>query len=1484
MQILTAPQKTFFRSLVVAMNSILFLFASQSANAGTPSQNPIFLESRVVPLMMLNMPKEHQLYFKLYDDYSDITSPTGGDPDFIPDLTYNNNYDYYGYFDSNKCYVYNTTKKRFEPSALRDSAKSCVGTDDWSGNFLNWGSMTRIDAIRKILYGGLRAAGGDTATETVLERAFLPNDAHSFAKFYIPTSTSSTALTTTQIIANLKNIVPDGLATVSGLTLCNTTEPADRSTLSQNATGVNDVPLIRVAKGNYSLWASNERWQCRWWATDVQGDNGNTASSGISAAAQAPVRDDIAAANGNPARTGVGFGEKDYYARVQVCASGLLETKCKAYGTSNKPIGLLQNYGETDSIYFGLITGSYVKNKSGGVLRRAASSFKNEVNASTGVFLKPANSIINTLDSFRITGYRFDDGTYFGKTGSDNCSWAINTFSNGNCTNWGNPQAEIYLESLRYLAGKQAPNFEADDSSKITGLTRISSASKTPAGRGVDWTDPIDLSEAGNYCAPLNVLQFNASTTSYDTDDLTSASDVLADADKETDSIGLAELINGNNYFIGNNGDGANDGLCTSKKVSILSKVQGSCPEAPRLEGGFKIAGLAYSARRIGIANDRRQKVKTYGVALASALPKVELTLPGTGTLGTLNSSGLPVTPARVINIIPACHNEDIKGNCAIVDFKVLPQTITGTGSSTVITGKLYVNWEDSEQGGDFDQDMWGVIDYTLSSTSLSIKPKVVAKSTPDRMGFGYIISGTGSSDGYKVNAGINNFDEGECTAKCNVADAAVAHAYPIATLTSVSNSLELPLYYAAKWGGYKDDTATAAIIKATNPLTHGDGTYYFASNPKALEDGLDAALDAVSKSVGSGATAAVNSTSLDGDTRTYQARFNSDDWSGRVLAYGFDTVGKVNAVATWDTDTTLAPTTTGRKIYTFNGAYNSAAALLTTTSAPADLISNLTVPPETDTTVAMKRLSWLLGNAITGLRERKTSLLGDIVNSDPGFAGTASQRYERLPSNAGFGASKYAKYVSDKAARKSALFVGANDGMLHAFDAANGNELFAYVPRGVYSKLAKISAVTYKGNVHQYLVDGPVYVSDVYNGTEWRTIVAGTLGAGGRGAYALDVTDVLTGSGAPKVIFDISAEDSFTPSAVKNDLGYSYSKVLVVPTEGGRWAAVFGNGTNSNNGYSKLITIDVNSLSFNTVDTKAKGSGLDNGLSGVAFLPGSTGVITTAYAGDILGNMWKFDLTNADITKWVPSYGTASSPKPLITVADSSTAHVVQPITAAPTLGLNAVKLTTSYTPSVMVYFGTGKYIESADKSNTQVQSLYAIADTGVAITLGSNRSTQLQEKVISEETTTKRKVINDKNDSTGNAAVDWKNVNITGWFMDLKVAGGSNSGERIISKPLLLFDRIIMNTFIPSDLQCLSGGKGWLMELVGVGDVFISHQLLTDLANTKLDAPILGDLTPLSGKKSEILGNTLDDKTLIIPYDPPLGTIGRMSWRQLK
>jgi type IV pilus assembly protein PilY1 len=403
-------QNAWLKKVAYAVSVGMLSLATTHSVYAAPAQSPLFLTAPVTPLMMLNMSRDHQLYFKVYDDYADITDPLGGAPDGIPDITYNNNYDYYGYFDSAKCYSYSTSNGRFEPVAWRATGtRAC--NNQWSGNFLNWATMTRIDVIRKILYGGYRSTDNAAATGgnsvTVLERTFLPNDTHSFAKFYKPSSETE-----------LKKVVPSAVASENGITLCNTTDPANRTkpssgtslALSQN---VVEPPLIKVAKGNYSLWANNERWQCGWKGVATVGSalNGNFKSvSGIDAESENP----------NKGTDGTGFG--NYIARVQVCASGFIANpkddneNCRSYSTGNvKPIGLLQEFGESDSIHFGLITGSYSKNKSGGVLRKAVGSIKNEINLTTGVFQPintATNGIIDTLNKLRIFGYNYAEGLY----------------------------------------------------------------------------------------------------------------------------------------------------------------------------------------------------------------------------------------------------------------------------------------------------------------------------------------------------------------------------------------------------------------------------------------------------------------------------------------------------------------------------------------------------------------------------------------------------------------------------------------------------------------------------------------------------------------------------------------------------------------------------------------------------------------------------------------------------------------------------------------------------------------------------------------------------------------------------------------------------------------------------------------------------------------------------------------------------------------
>ncbi len=428
---------------------------------------------------------------------------------------------------------------------------------------------------------------------------------------------------------------------------------------------ITDPPLIRVAEGNFALWAANERYQCHWnghseLVSTVSGGTNNGNDSTITGLDADP---------NNPNWTDDRLGDGDYVVRVLACDSALVgKENCKAYPPDGnlKPVGLLQEYGDDSQIMFGLMTGSFQHNKSGGVLRKNVSAIIDEINTTSHGTFKTApitGNIIKNLDALRVSGYDHNPGTY---NDTDNCDWGLNSFNNGSCTNWGNPQSEIYLESLRYFAGASAnASFTSDDSSFINNF--ISS----------DWEDKLsDL----NYCAPINIIQFNASVNSYD-DEFSGTADLdgFTSLDTYIDAVGAGELINGNDYFIGEGtSTTTTDGLCTAKTLTGLSDAIGLCPEAPRLEGSYAIAGLANYARTTSIrddlsdinTNEAEVTVKTYGVTLSPAIPKIEVPVPAAGGGGS------------TVTILPACRNADISGNCAIVDFKVVqPHTVANDGT-----------------------------------------------------------------------------------------------------------------------------------------------------------------------------------------------------------------------------------------------------------------------------------------------------------------------------------------------------------------------------------------------------------------------------------------------------------------------------------------------------------------------------------------------------------------------------------------------------------------------------------------------------------------------------------------------------------------------------------------------------------------------------------------------------------------------------------
>ena len=928
----------------------------------TLSNEPLFLTGAVQPLVMLNVSKDHQLSYKAYNDYSDL------DGDDTPETTYKDSINYYGYFDSKKCYSYNTSSNRFVPVANSTGTNSHYCSSQWSGNFLNWGSMTRMDAVRKLLYGGHRST--DTSTLTVLERQFLPTDAHAFAKYYngsdissltpftvantAPVATSSTNRTigsgsvtfTTALDATIGDqikvfvtgnesgkwmiggVTGTGTGTITidvpagslggsgsstswtlrnlsrtGISLCNLTK-GTTSGVNRYSHSNTNPPLIRVASGNFALWNANERWQCYWSGEKSNAQSGFT--GGFRSNGNKAYLSGINASGENPSQTthglGTGSAAGEYVARVEACNSALLgQERCKLYGTTYKPIGLLQNYGDNDQLYFGLMTGSFAKNISGGVLRKNAGTFSNEVSSTDGTFTGVAG-IVSNMNHIRLYGYDYNDGWY---GNADSCNYqqtgqvltgganAQGSPSNqGNCTSWGNPMSEIYLESLRYLGGNSATSaFTYGGGSKdaALGLTVAT------------WSDPLSNT---NFCAPLNVLNFNASVSSYDDDQMGGISDLgsASTAQALTNAVGAAEGINGLNWFVGSNGSVTNE-LCSSKTVANLGSAYGLCPEAPSQKGTYLMSGVAYYAHTNRIRSDltvpsgnqfaESLKVNTYGIALATNVPKIEVTV-----------GGNKVTILPAYRLDRSSSGSGPFGGGTLVDFKIVAQTPT--------YGKFYVNWEDSETGGDYDQDMWGVIEYSVSGSNITITTDAVSASTANGQGFGYILSGT-NKDGPHFHSGIYSFDYTDPTGVTGCSDCVVGDAPTSVTYTSSGSSgglLKDPLWYAAKYGGFSDSNSNnmpdvTSEWDSTNNSTSLPGSdgvpdnFFYVTNPLTLEKSLNAAFLKILKD-SSASAVATNSSSLNTGSRVYQGRFSNISWSGQILSYRLNNVtGEVISAAT---------------------------------------------------------------------------------------------------------------------------------------------------------------------------------------------------------------------------------------------------------------------------------------------------------------------------------------------------------------------------------------------------------------------------------------------------------------------------------------------------------------------------------------------------------------------------------------------------------
>ncbi|MDH6167263.1 type IV pilus assembly protein PilY1 [Variovorax boronicumulans] len=1398
------------------------VFAMPAAAVNFTPLPPYLTETKGSPMVMLNLSRDHQLFYKAYNEFSDL------DGDGVVETQYKHSYNYYGYFDNQRCYLYSTANNRYESARKVGTDRYCGQAGEWSGNFLNWATMTRMDVVRRILYGGYRSTDGNATTgTTVLERAHLPTDAHAFAKYYAG--------------SDIAKLTPFNEAEI---TICNATFRNGTNQYSHNAPG---LPLMQVARGNYSLWNANERWQC-YWSGPAKTDTLNNAKDGIANGNQAAVTG-INAQGGNPSRNNQGLGtgiEKGtYVVRVEVCNPGTggaaslttdESSRCKLYPSGKyKPIGLLQKYGERNEAAFGLLTGSFDKNISGGVLRKNISTFSNEVDPLTGQFVTSAtgNGIVKNLNAMRIYGYDYSDGTY---TGLDQCNFETIGLTEGKCTSWGNPIGEMYLESLRYLAGKTTPT----------------TAFATPDAKGLalgmtveTWIDPFNDTTVATFgertCRRSSIINFNASVTSYDSDQWTN--DIAGmDVTALTDRIGSAEGLyaTGTKWTIGRTATDTNN-FCSDKTLTALSGAAGICPEAPTGYGGFKIAGAALYAHtnriRTDIAapanNTRAFRVNTYGVALATSTPRISIPVPGAA--------------GKFVVIQPAMRLfKETGGGGALVDFRVVNQTAT--------SGKFVVQWEDSEQGGDYDQDLWGTLEYTVDTANkrISVTTFAASQSTGGAIGFGYAITGTAGKDGVHIHSGINNATftdpvsiggivtpatkvnaSGGCNA-CTVGDPKTTAVY---TMSGVSGAqLRDPLWYAAKYGGF--DTAQVpsyspgAVLpaaawdsKKTDGSLGADGVpdnFFYAVDPGELEQSLNDIFAAVLTAGGAAPTASAASRTQAGgyiyaSTNSIKPKAVGSavdaDGSGQLLRYSFNTDGSLKGNEDWRAGDFLNADSAGtgwrdtRKILSLSDTAPIAFAWDSLSNRQKNALMQNPANPSIDTAaIGANRLAWLRGDnsnetvtGINALRIRPGSKLGAIISSTPWYISAPAAGYTNAQYGGGYGAFRTGIKAANGGTDRATLFVGANDGMLHAFDGNTGHELFAYVPRAMYttagappySKLSAISAKDFNlgDSANKLTVDGSVMTADVKVGGTWSTYLFGAFGRGARGIYALNVTK-------PNTVSEASPADvvkwEFTEAA-DTDMGYITGRTNTRSNgqpfqtgymANGKWAAIYGNGYNSTSGRAALFIVFAdgptspssttwtpNTQYVKILTPLVAGDGADNGMaSPTAVDTNNDGVIDRIYAGDLKGNVWKFDVSNPNPAEWKIANTLNGTAVPLFkattVVASGTTSTTVpQPITTpivpfAHPLG------------GYQLFFATGKALESNDypMSVVRTNTMYGIYDKpGTTSTLTTGKTHLVQQTVT----------FADGYRFITNNAVDYNGADL-GWYADLPV-----SSEGVVFNP---------------------------------------------------------------------------------------------------
>ena len=695
---------------------------------------------------------------------------------------------------------------------------------------------------------------------------------------------------------------------------------------------------------------------------------------------------------------------------------------------------------------------------------------------------------------------------------------------------------------------------------------------------------------------------------------------------------------------------------------------------------------------------------------------------------------------------------------------------------------------------------------------------------------------------------------------------------------------------------------ANALSVMNSMAFSGGTGKAIAAGDATAFQNAIRRISDDITAKVGSASAVAVANarvTSL--DNASYTSSYNSGTWTGDLSANAIDvTTGVASATPLWTAGSASTQldlrTSANRFIATSTDAGGGIGGVQfqPTTASTATKLSaaQQTLLGASDGAAV---LAYLRGDRSgePGTYRARSHLLGDMINAEPVLVREPSASYTDTG---------YSAFKTTNASRTRMLYQAANDGMLHAFAAATGAESWAYVPNLIIKDLSDLTLTS--GFTHQYYVDGTPASADVdfanidgnTIGGDWRTILVGGLGKGGRGYYALDVSSPTASTEVDvknKVLWEFpnSITNNGDRDKAKKDMGYSFGKPLLVKTRAKGWVVLltsgYNNGSADTNGDGKGHLYVVNPKTGDLIEdikTNSCTSSPDTNPCGLAQISASLAANNTVdyvYGGDLKGNVWRFDLTGNSSGSW--------SVSKFANLAD--TAAVPQPITTAPQLKRNASMR--------MVYVGTGQYLGNTDipgsaganVSSSQTQTMYGLNDSLTALPTPLRSNLQQQTLITSALTRT-----------ITNNPVDYAVKK--GWYIDLPI-----TGERLFTEVATYSNNLVFTSNIPSSTKCEPGGSSWIQVVnsktggladftgsgavsgISFGTVLTSSPVLFQLPNNSWNVIVNNSArTPCTsgslqggGAGASCKSGANNTKTFDLPSPPSPASAIKRSWRQL-